>query len=426
MSKKNKMNNGLHRIIIASKLSGSDNKTLILPSFHFRHSCSLMLSDKINPFMAGIYIHIPFCKQACYYCDFHFSTNQQIRTEVVEAISKEILIQKDYLEGEPIHTIYLGGGTPSLLSKHELSLIFDTICSTQTVISPEITLEANPDDLTVSKLEELLQVGVNRLSIGIQSFHSTLLTLLHRAHNASTAITSFQTARHVGFKNISIDLIYGIPGESESMWLEDIHRAIDLDPEHLSCYSLTIEEKTVFGRWAAAGKLQLVEEEVAARHLEMLMRELGHAGYEHYEISNFAKTGFYSKHNSSYWKQERYLGIGPSAHSFNGMSRQFNVTNNNLYVKALQQDKVPYEKEELTTENKINEYILTTLRTSWGTDLKKINQEFGYDILNKNTDYLSRIMNNGLATLETDVLRLTQKGKLMADKISSDLFVMSL
>lgn len=344
---------------------------------------------------------------------------------MVEGISKEILLQKDYLEGEPIHTIYLGGGTPSLLNTLELSLILDTIRSTQTVISPEITLEANPDDLTLVKLEELLQVGVNRLSIGIQSFHPSLLNFLHRAHDATTALTSIQDARKVGFKNISMDLIYAIPDESETMWLEDIQQAIELKPEHLSCYSLTIEDKTVFGRWSAAGKLKSVEDEISARHLELLMNELVHAGYEHYEISNFALPGFYSKHNSSYWKQEKYLGVGPSAHSFNGMSRQFNIANNHLYVKALQQGVVPFERENLSSENKINEYILTTLRTRWGTDLQKLRKEFGYDMLTHNTDYLSKIITNDLATLEADVLRLTQKGKLLADKISSDLFVMN-
>lgn len=344
---------------------------------------------------------------------------------MVEGILKELLLQQNYLEGEPINTIYLGGGTPSLLNRSDLSLILETIRSTQTVNSPEITLEANPDDLTLTKLEELLQVGVNRLSIGIQSFHPSQLTFLHRAHDASTALECVHHARTVGFKNISMDLIYAIPGESEAMWIEDIQQAIDLKPEHLSCYSLTIEEKTVFGRWSAAGKIKTVEDEISARHLEILMDELCQVGYEHYEISNFALPGFYSKHNSSYWKQEKYLGVGPSAHSFNGKSRQFNIANNHLYLKALQQGIVPCEKEELSPENKINEYILTTLRTSWGTDLQKLKTELGHDLLAKNSDYLSKIINNDLVTLKADKLRLTQKGKLLADKISSDLFVMN-
>ena len=374
--------------------------------------------------MAGIYLHIPFCKQACHYCDFHFSTNQETRSELVQAILKEIQLQKDYLLGEPIQTIYFGGGTPSILEKYELHLILESIRSLHDVVAgAEITLEANPDDLTVSKLNELSSIGINRLSIGIQSFHSEMLTFLNRIHDASTAIKSIHQAREAGFKNISIDLIYAMPDESDDQWKKDIRKAIALQPDHLSCYALTIEEKTVFGRWSATGKLKPADDETAARHLEILMDELEISGYEHYEISNFAKPGFQSKHNSSYWKQANYLGIGPSAHSYNGTSRQFNINNNNLYNKSLKNDTVPFEREELSQENRINEYILTTLRTQWGTDLKKIKQDFGYDLLSKNTDYLSGVFENKLATLEADVLRLTRKGKLLADKISSDLFV---
>ena len=376
--------------------------------------------------MAGIYIHIPFCKQACHYCDFHFSTNQETRSELVQAILKEIQLQKDYLQGEAIQTIYFGGGTPSLLETHELGLILNSIRSLHNVIEgAEVTLEANPDDLTLSRLKELASLGINRLSIGIQSFHSEMLTFLNRVHDAGDAIKSFQQAREAGIKNISIGLIYAMPDESDIQWREDITQAIALKPDHISCYALTIEEKTVFGRWSASGKLKPVEDETAARHLEILMDELELEGFEHYEISNFAKPGFQSKHNSSYWKQEKYLGIGPSAHSYNGSSRQFNINNNNLYIRSLKNDEVPFNKEELSQENMINEYILTTLRTQWGTDLKKIKQDFGYDLLNKNTDYLSRIFENKLAILEADVLRLTRKGKLLADKISSDLFVMN-
>jgi oxygen-independent coproporphyrinogen-3 oxidase len=375
--------------------------------------------------MAGIYIHIPFCKQACYYCDFHFSTNQQARKELVAAILKEIAQQKNYLNGEIIKTIYFGGGTPSLLQADELSVILDSIRSTQKILdSPEITLEANPDDLSVPKLREISRAGINRLSIGIQSFHSNLLTFLNRAHDGASAISSFQNARDVGFKNISIDLIYAIPGESELQWEEDIRNAIALQPDHLSCYSLTIEPKTVFGKWSAAGKLKATEDEVASRHLETLMRELENAGYEHYEISNFAKPGFQSKHNSSYWKQEKYLGVGPSAHSYDGHSRQFNISNNALYTKSIHQGTIPFEKEDLTPSDKINEYILTTLRTHWGTDLQKLLTTYGYDLKKENADYLSSVFKNGFATLNADVLLLTRKGKLLADKISSDLFVL--
>jgi oxygen-independent coproporphyrinogen III oxidase len=374
--------------------------------------------------MAGIYIHIPFCKQACHYCDFHFSTNQELRIDLVEAISKEISLQKDYLSGEEIRTIYFGGGTPSLLDSEELRSILETIHSTHHVIdSPEVTLEANPDDLTLPKLQALSRIGINRLSIGIQSFHSEFLTFLNRVHDADSAMHCFHHAREAGFKNISVDLIYAIPGESLTQWREDIHRIIALQPDHVSCYALTIEEKTVFGRWSATGKLKAADDETAALHLEILMEELGQAGFEHYEISNFAKPGFHSKHNTSYWRQAKYLGVGPSAHSYNGSSRQFNIHNNSLYIKSLQHNTVPFEREVLTRENKINEYILTTLRTKWGTDLKKIKEDYAYDLLNENKHYLSKVFDNGLAMLEADVLRLTQKGKLLADKISSDLFV---
>jgi oxygen-independent coproporphyrinogen-3 oxidase len=374
--------------------------------------------------MAGLYIHIPFCKQACHYCDFHFSTNQDLRTDLVEAISKEIVLQKDYLGGEEIRTIYLGGGTPSLLDGQELQTLLKTIRETHPVIgNPEVTLEANPDDLTLPKLQELYRIGINRLSIGIQSFHSEFLTFLNRVHDADSAIRCFHHAREAGFKNISVDLIYAIPGESLSQWKEDIQQMIDLQPDHVSCYALTIEEKTVFGRWSVSGKLKATDDETAAHHLEILMEELEKAGFEHYEISNFARPGFYSKHNSSYWRQAKYLGVGPSAHSYNGTSRQFNVNNNSAYINSLRNNTIPFEGEVLTRENKINEYILTTLRTKWGTDLKKIKEDYAYDLLNENKHYLSKILENELVMLESDVLRLTRKGKLLADKISSDLFL---
>jgi oxygen-independent coproporphyrinogen III oxidase len=374
--------------------------------------------------MAGIYVHIPFCKQACHYCDFHFSTNLQSRPDLVQAILREIELQRGYLNNETVKTIYFGGGTPSLLTQDELSQILNSIHTFHRLGDRvEITLEANPDDLTPVKLKEFRALGINRLSIGIQSFHPEILSFLNRSHNALTAITSFHHAREAGFNNISMDLIYAIPNETDAMWQEDIKRAITLKPEHISCYSLTIEEKTVFGRWSAAGKLKTVEDEVAANHLEILMTELEDADYEHYEISNFAKPGFRSQHNSSYWKQALYLGVGPSAHSYNGISRQYNVSNNHQYLNSLKKDTIPFEQEVLSRENKINEYILTTLRTLEGADLNKLRQHYEHDLLTQNARYLSTLINTGLATLESNMLRLTRKGKLLADKISSDLFV---
>jgi oxygen-independent coproporphyrinogen III oxidase len=375
--------------------------------------------------MAGIYIHIPFCKQACYYCDFHFSTNKSIKKEMVSCIVHELEIQRNYLKNLPINTIYFGGGTPSLLDKDEIDYILNTIRQNFNIKSDvEITLEANPDDLTETTLQNFFASGINRLSIGVQSFHNHLLTFLHRAHNATAAVECITLARHAGFKNISIDLIYAIPEETDDEWVSDIQQTLQLEPQHISCYSLTIEEKTVFGKWSASGKLKIVDDEVAARHLELLMDTLEAAGYDHYEISNFAKPGFYSRHNSSYWNQEHYLGVGPSAHSFNGISRQFNISNNHLYIKSLQSGIIPFEVEVLSPEDKINEYLLTTLRTSKGADLESIQKHYGVNLLQDAGQYISTLLEKKLATLEMATLRLTKKGKLLADKIASDLFVL--
>ncbi|MBL7843951.1 MAG: radical SAM family heme chaperone HemW [Cyclobacteriaceae bacterium] len=374
--------------------------------------------------MAGLYFHIPFCKQACYYCDFHFSTNQEVRAEMVKALVKELHLQKDFLNGEVINTVYIGGGTPSLLKFEELHSLLDAVRNLHQLNSTaEITLEANPDDLTDDTLTKVKQVGINRLSIGIQTFHNDLLKFMNRAHDSATALQAIQSARKAGFDNISIDLIYAIPGQDDVRWKEDIQQALEVNPEHLSCYSLTIEEKTVFGKWSAIGKLKTVEDDVAAYLLEVLMGTLSAAGYEHYEISNFAKPGFYSRHNSSYWKQQKYLGIGPSAHSYNGSIRQFNIANNHLYLKSIQKNEIPAEKEVLTIENKINEYILTTLRTQWGTDLTKLKQEFNVDLLQQNSAYIQQLIERDQAILANGVLILTRKGKLLADKLASDLFV---
>lgn len=373
--------------------------------------------------MAGIYIHIPFCRQACHYCDFHFSVNQQVKPELIQALATELVMQRDYLRGEEIDTIYLGGGTPSLLTQEELQLLFDTIRSLHPVAhTAEITLEANPDDLTPKKLEQFKDASINRLSIGIQTFNSERLRFLNRVHDEASAIKSFSDARAAGFNNISIDLMYALPGETHADWTRDIEQALTLNPEHISCYSLTIEPKTAFGKWARTGKLVPEGDDVAAHHLELLMELLPASGYEHYEISNFARPGFHSQHNSSYWRGSSYLGIGPSAHSFNGVSRQYNVSNNHTYIKSIHQQVIPFELEILTRENKINEYILTSLRTAWGTDLQVLRQQYAYDLLAENKHYLSELLDKKLITIEQNVLKLTNAGKLFADKISSDLF----
>lgn len=344
---------------------------------------------------------------------------------MVQAMVHELDLQKSYLTGEEIQTIYFGGGTPSLLTSEELHSLMNGIHRNFTVsTNAEVTLEANPDDLSFEKLTSLKTLGINRLSIGIQSFNNDLLAYLNRAHDAETAKKCVHEARSLGFSNISIDLIYALPDESEQLWREDIEQALSLAPEHISSYSLTIEPKTAFGKWAKQGKLKITDDDIAAHQLEILMETLEAAGYDQYEVSNFAKPGFYSKHNSSYWKNQSYLGIGPSAHSFNKESRHYTVSNNHLYLKSMASHIVPLEKEVLTDEDKINEYILTTLRTSWGCNCNVLRDVYGYDLQVDRHDYLMPLLDKGYATLKDSVLTLTKKGKLLADKIASDLFVL--
>ena len=374
--------------------------------------------------MAGIYLHIPFCKQACLYCDFHFSTNLSLTDEISSAMMREIEIQKSYLKDNLIETIYFGGGTPSILSAKQLADFLNTIrVAFQVSANAEITVEANPDDLTEEKLFQLKEAGINRLSIGIQTFDDYVLRFLNRAHDKNAAIQCMDDARKAGFKNISIDLIYAIPGQDNDMWLKNIGQAIALNPEHISSYSLTIEEKTVFGKWSATGKLKPVIDDVAAQQLEILVEQLERAGFDQYEVSNFGKPGFYSAHNSSYWKQQPYLGIGPSAHSYNGSSRQYNISNNHIYLRTLNEGKIPCEIEVLTLEDQVNEYLLTTLRTSWGTDLAKLKTDYQYDLRADHHEYLDKLLSQRLADINNDVFRLTRAGKLLADKIASDLFL---
>jgi oxygen-independent coproporphyrinogen-3 oxidase len=374
--------------------------------------------------MAGVYLHIPFCKQACHYCDFHFSTNLSLRERICQALQQELRLQAHYLGQDQVDTIYFGGGTPSMLTSSELAAILNVIKGNFKVSSSaEITLEANPDDLSKEKLSELFSMGINRLSIGIQSFENEVLLSLNRAHNADQAIQCVTDAKEAGFRNLSLDLIYGIPGQSLDSWKWNIDQALQLQPEHLSTYALTIEEKTVFGKWFKKGTLKGVSEEVAAEQFEAVMDRLTESGYQHYEISNFSKADFHSRHNSNYWKSKNYLGIGPSAHSFDGESRQFNVSNNSIYLNSINQGIIPFEKENLTRENKINEYIFTRIRTMWGCDLAFLKSHFSYDLLAFQGDYIEELKNREFAEVRNNTLSLTRKGKLLADQISSDLFV---
>jgi oxygen-independent coproporphyrinogen-3 oxidase len=374
--------------------------------------------------VAGIYIHIPFCKQACHYCDFHFSTTLGMQQQLTAAMAKEITMQKDYLGDESIDTIYFGGGTPSLLSKEEISLLLTTAAN-QFNISPvaEITLEANPDDLNKQKLEELRLVGVNRLSIGIQSFRDDILTFFNRAHNSAEARQSIEHARSAGFNNISIDLIYGVPGQDHTVWQAGLTEALGFNPEHISAYSLTIEDRTVFGKWKSVNKLTPMEDESVAEQFEMLMDTLGRRGYDHYEISNFSLPGFHSRHNSSYWNRTKYLGIGPSAHSYDGVSRQFNLANNASYVRRIESGEIPSEREVLTTADKTNEYFLISLRTSAGCDLDFMSKEYGFKFSDRQKRYLDDLVKLDKMVADGTHLKLTNKGKLLADKIAADLFV---
>jgi oxygen-independent coproporphyrinogen III oxidase len=373
--------------------------------------------------MAGVYIHIPFCKQACFYCDFHFSTNQSVKEELIEAIARELSLQKDYLHGEPIETIYFGGGTPSLLTKRDLEIIFNSINKNYSVSeSPEVTLEANPDDLNEEKIVALKEAGINRISLGVQSFDNTILKFLNRAHTSEDALASIELLRKHGNNNLSIDLIHSIPGQDDLMLRKNLEKILAIAPAHISVYSLTIEEKTVFGKRASRGFLSPIDEAQSAGQFEIAMDTLVDHGYQHYEISNFCLPGFASKHNSSYWQQKKYLGVGPSAHSFDGESRQFNVSNNHHYIKSIHQGKIPFEMETLSKENKINEYIFTSLRTSRGCSLAFLKSNYGYELDLIRPAYLQSITELGYVTLTNQLLVLTRKGKLLADKIASDLF----
>lgn len=376
--------------------------------------------------MAGLYLHIPFCRQACHYCDFHFSTNLAPQNELVRSISRELAFQKDYLEGEPLSSIYFGGGTPSLLDESQFTLLFDTIFSNFEVSAEaEITLEANPDDLSKSKLKSLHQFPVNRLSIGIQTFSNELLKFLNRSHTAQQAIDSFMDARSFGYNNISVDLIFGIPGLSPEHWESTVKQALDLRPEHLSCYGLTVEPRTFFGKQLERGLFEPMREVDEADQYILLMKMAEANDFEHYEISNFARPGFRAHHNSNYWKRIPYLGVGPGAHSYNGKSRQHNIPNNAIYVKHLAESKVPFTKEELTWQDKVNEFVMTSLRTSEGLDLFQLRSEFGIDLEESRGDFMATLVGRGLASIAGSRLTLTREGKCMADNITSELFVLT-
>ncbi|MGB5927458.1 MAG: radical SAM family heme chaperone HemW, partial [Cyclobacteriaceae bacterium] len=355
--------------------------------------------------------------------DFHFSTNLTYRAEMVKALIREIQLQQNFLEGKPVETIYFGGGTPSVLSAGEISDLISMIYGLHTVAErPEITLEANPDDLALPYMSDIRQAGVNRLSIGTQSFHEELLRFMNRSHTAEQSVRSVEDARSAGFDNLNMDLIYAVPAGSTAMWHKDLELMMAVRPEHISAYHLTIEEKTVFGNWYDKGKIDLPEEDQSIAQYNLLSDTLRANGYDHYEVSNFAQPGFRSQHNGSYWKGKHYLGIGPGAHSYNGKMRQYNVSHNIRYMRALEDDKLTYEKEILTRENKINEYLLTGLRTLNGIDEKVMADRFGYSFTEQEKDYLRKLRHKEKILYKNDRWVLTEKGFLLADQIAEDLF----
>ncbi|GAB3804421.1 radical SAM family heme chaperone HemW [Spirosoma humi] len=370
-----------------------------------------------------LYLHIPFCKQACHYCDFHFSTSLGQKSALVDALCAEIARQKNYLSNRTLETIYFGGGTPSLLTESELQQIF-TVIHTHFTVSPtaEITLEGNPDDLNGEKLT-MLRAYVNRLSIGIQTFDEATLRWMNRAHTATEAETCVRLAREAGFENISVDLIYGIPDRDPARWQLDLQKVLALDVPHLSAYALTIEPDTAFGRWQKKGKLPPADEDSAAEQFEELTKALTEANYDHYEISNFAKPDQYARHNSAYWQRRSYLGIGPSAHSYNGHSRQYNVANNSRYIAAIRQGELPATVETLTIADQVNEYLLTGLRTRWGCSLHELNALLASDFAEKQARDLAAMYATGWLSRTDDHLLLTPAGKLFADRVAATLFV---
>lgn len=372
-----------------------------------------------------LYLHIPFCKQACHYCDFHFSTSLAQKPALVEALRREIEQQQDYLGTRQLETIYFGGGTPSLLTEAELASLFETIHRHFTVApEAEITLEANPDDLTPAHLRQL-RPYVNRLSIGIQSFHEPHLRFMNRAHSALEAQQCVRLAQEAGFHNLTIDLIYGVPAADHAIWERDLETALLLDVPHISSYSLTIEPDTALGRWQKKGRFQGTDDEFAAEEFEMLIRTLGANGYEQYEISNFARPGHEARHNSSYWKRRPYLGIGPSAHSYNGHSRQYNVANNALYIKAISRGELPCTVEMLTPADQVNEYLLTGLRTKWGCQVSELERLSGGTFVREQQAILAEQQRRGWLTRTGDQLLLTPAGKFFADRVAAELFMES-
>jgi len=384
--------------------------------------------------LSGIYIHIPFCKQACHYCDFHFSTSLKKKEELIEALILELEIRKNEFKNTPefsvVNTIYFGGGTPSLLSSFELKRIIDAIYKNYNVSEhAEITLEANPDDLVTDRalsrtiFKDYVSIGINRLSIGIQSFHEKDLKLMNRAHNTYEAKKCLETATQY-FNNISLDLIYGIPNSTSKEWEENINLALGFGVNHISSYALTVEPKTALALLIKKGIVNSVDDDLAQEQFYILIHKLEANNYVHYELSNFGKEGFFSKNNSAYWQGKRYMGIGPSAHSFNGKERGWNVSNNTKYIQSIKKNKLPMEIETLTLTDRYNEYIMTGLRTIWGVSIQKIRTDYGIAFENYLLKQAQKYINEHVLIIEDKKLKVSKKGLFLSDGIASDLFML--
>lgn len=389
-------------------------------------------SGRLGEQVGAIYIHIPFCKQACFYCDFHFSTSLKKKDDLIQCLVKELKLRKSSFEAITIETIYFGGGTPSLLTAQEIQLLIDTVYEHYHVIkNPEITLEANPDDLSHEVILQLAKSPINRLSIGIQSFFEDDLKSMNRAHNAEEAMRCLkETTKH--FDNITIDLIYGIPNMSLQKWNDNLEIAFKFGVNHISSYALTVEPKTALDTFINNGKYPPIDEGLALQHFNHLVEKTGAQGFVHYEISNFGKPNYFSKHNTSYWQGKPYLGIGPSAHSFYNNERSWHVSNNAKYIKAIQNSELPNTVEVLSKEDEFNEYVMTGLRTIWGVSLKRVENDFGPEFLRHLKKYSDKFIKEGLLMLANQevesavndtVLKTTQKGKFLVDGIASELFM---
>ena len=374
--------------------------------------------------MAGIYLHIPFCRKLCYYCDFYHIISNDDNSLFINALKKEAELRANYLAGNTVSTIYLGGGTPSVFTAKETGSVLDHIRQHFVVEKEnEITIELNPDDVNKDYLKELTDTGVNRVSLGVQSWRDEDLKMMNRRHTASQAYDALVKLTEAGFKNISVDLIYGIPGMDSVNWASNLDKTLSFDIKHLSAYHLTIEPGTVFNRMKEKGSLAEIDEDESTAEFNILLEKTGSAGFINYEISNFGKPGYFSIHNTNYWRQVPYLGLGPSAHSFNGYSRQWNVRDLKKYIKSMNSGKLLFDKEELDIKTKFNEYVMTSLRTMWGIDLdyvEKIFEKEGFDYV---VNLSGKFIDYGLMKQDNKNLILTNQGKMISDNIISE-FIM--